>query len=107
MDVFFALAEPRRRRIVEIVAANGRLTATEICNNFKVTPQAVSQHLKVLLNAGVLVVEKRSQKRIYSVNPESMLEIKEWTKHLEAQWNSRFDRLDDVLKDEKGRHAKK
>ena len=47
MDAFLALAEPNRRRVVEILAHRGTLTASEICEEFDVTPQAISQHLRV------------------------------------------------------------
>jgi DNA-binding transcriptional ArsR family regulator len=108
MDVFYALAEPRRRKIVEIIANSGRLSATEICSNFKITPQAISQHLKILLQAKILNMERHSQQRIYEINSNSMLEVEEWTKHMETLWAERFDNLDKVLEEEKHRsHNKK
>lgn len=107
MDVFYALAEPTRRRIIEILAINGRLTATEICKNFKITPQAISQHLKILLDARILYVEKNAQQRIYQISPDSMKEIERWTHNMERLLNNRFDRLDKVLKVEMKRNDKK
>jgi|SRR5690348_6409374 len=107
MDVFYALAEPRRRRIIEILAQNGKLTATEICDNFRITPQAISQHLKILLDAKILHVEKNAQQRIYQINPSSMKEIERWTQSMESLLNKRFDRLDKVLKAEMKKSAKK
>ena len=58
MDAFLAIAEPRRRRILELLASNGQLTATEIYKKFNITAQAVSQHLKVLLDAKLVNMEK-------------------------------------------------
>ena len=107
MDVFYALAEPRRRRIIEILAHSGKLTATEICENFRITPQAVSQHLKVLLEAKILRMEKHAQQRIYQINPNSMVEVGAWTHKMEGLWNERLDRLDSLLEAEKKRSAKK
>ncbi len=101
MDVFYALAEPRRRKIIEILANNGRLSATEICDNFRITPQAVSQHLRILLDAKILRMERHAQRRIYRINPVSMLEVERWTKRMEMLWNERFEVLDRVLKEEK------
>ncbi|MDE1810794.1 MAG: winged helix-turn-helix transcriptional regulator [Candidatus Micrarchaeota archaeon] len=107
MDVFYALAEPSRRKIIELLANSGRLTATEICGSFKITPQAISQHLKVLLEARVLSFDRQAQRRIYRINPDSMLEVERWTRHMESLWNERLDALDRVLEEEKRRAGNK
>lgn len=107
MDAFYALAEPRRRRIVEILAGRGRLSATEICSNFDITPQAISQHLKVLLDSKLLRMERRAQQHIYELNPDSVLELEEWTKRTLKAWNGRLDRLEMVLNEEKKGNARK
>ncbi len=97
MDAFLAIAEPRRRRILELLASNGQLTATEIYKKFNITAQAVSQHLKVLLDAKLVNMEKRAQQHIYRLNPEKMLEVGEWALHTERMWDERFERLGKVL----------
>jgi DNA-binding transcriptional ArsR family regulator len=101
--LFYALAEPTRRSIVEMLATNGQLTATEISNNFTVSPQAISQHLRVLRDADVVHVEKRAQQRIYKMNPNAMEELSEWAAKLKDQWEERFEALDKVLEAEKER----
>ena len=106
-QLFYALAEPTRRNIVEMLATNGQLSATEICNNFTVSPQAISQHLKVLREAELVRVEKRAQQRIYQINPDAMLELSEWIVKVTEQWNERFDALDEVLAAEKRKIATK
>lgn len=98
MDAFYALAEPRRRKVVEILAHRGHLSATQICDEFDVTPQAISQHLRVLREANVIQMERRAQQRIYAFNPKSMLEIEKWAADMTQMWNSRLDRLDKALK---------
>ena len=100
MDAFHALAEPRRRRVVEILAHRGTLSASQICDEFDVTPQAISQHLKVLREANVLLVEKRAQRRLYTLNPRSMDQIQVWAAEMAKLWNRRLDRLDRALKEE-------
>lgn len=107
MDVFYALAEPQRRKVVEMLATTGGLCATQIYEGFDISPQAVSQHLGILRNAGVLLMEKRAQKHIYRINPASMDEFGAWTDRMTKLWNARFDRLDLVLELEKKRSAKK
>ncbi len=100
MDAFHALAEPRRRKVVEILVHRGRLSASQISDEFDVTPQAISQHLRVLREANVLRMEKSAQRRLYSFNPKSMHQIEAWTADMARLWNSRLDRLDKVLKGE-------
>lgn len=81
-DTFSALSDPNRRLIVELLAVNGQLTAGQIYERFAVSPPAISQHLKVLKEANVVVMEKKAQQRIYQINPESLEEVKEWLKKL-------------------------
>jgi DNA-binding transcriptional ArsR family regulator len=100
MDAFSVLAEPRRRRVVEILARRGKLSATQICDEFDVTPQAISQHLRVLREANVIQMEKRAQRRLYAFNPQSMHPIQTWTADMAKRWNQRLDRLDKILKEE-------
>ncbi len=106
MDVFYALAEPRRRKVVEMLARSGGLSATQIYEGFEISPQAVSQHLGILRDAGVVLMEKRAQQHIYRINPDSMDELAEWTTRMTRLWNERFDRLDKILELEKKKNAK-
>jgi len=101
MDVFNALADPTRRKIIELLARSGQLSATEIYAQFQVSPPAISQHLKVLREAKLVLVEKRAQQRIYRINPDAMLELEDWARRLTQLWNERFDALDQVLESEK------
>ena len=100
MDMFSALADPTRRSILEMLANQGELSATEISDAFSVTPQAISQHLKVLRQAELVLVEKRAQQRIYRINPQTMLEVEDWATRLRQLWEARFDALDRVLQAE-------
>ena len=100
MDSFYALAEPRRRKVVEILADRGQLSATQIYDEFDVTPQAISQHLRVLREANVIQMERRAQQRIYRFNPNSMVEIEGWTRSVTATWKSRLNRLEKFLEDD-------
>jgi len=97
MDKFTAIADASRRRIVELLAAQGQLSATDICSYFDISPQAVSQHLKVLREANVVSVEKKAQQRIYRLNPDAMSEVEEWAKQYRLMWSERFGKLDRLL----------
>ena len=101
MDSFYALAEPTRRKIIELLAGQGELSATEICDRFQVSAPAISQHLKVLREAGLVQVEKRAQQRIYKLNPQAMTDVEEWARQVTQSWNERFDALEAVLQQEK------
>jgi DNA-binding transcriptional ArsR family regulator len=98
MDIFTALADSTRRNIIEMLARNGQLSATEIYDNFHVSPQAISQHLKVLREANLVRVEKRAQQRIYQMNPDAMAEVEDWAKQYRQIWSRRFEEMDKVLK---------
>lgn len=101
MDIFFALADPTRRQILEILASHGPLSASEIYDQFPATPQAISQHLKVLREAKLVRVEKRAQQRIYQLNPNAMHGLEQWARQLTQLWNQRFDALDKLIEAEK------
>ncbi len=106
MDIFYALSDPTRRKILELLASQGELTATQIYANFQVSPPAISQHLKVLREANLVKMEKHAQQRIYQINPEAVLELEDWSKQLAQQWNQRLDVLDEILKSEQEKIAK-
>ncbi|MCR4324755.1 MAG: metalloregulator ArsR/SmtB family transcription factor [Candidatus Curtissbacteria bacterium] len=101
MDVFTALAEPTRRNIIEMLAANGQLSATDISDRFHTSPPAISQHLKVLREANLVEMEKRAQQRIYKINPASLKQLEEWARRMGTMWEERFRRLDKILAEEK------
>jgi DNA-binding transcriptional ArsR family regulator len=106
MDLFSALSDPTRRKIIETLAISGQLPATEISDQFSISPQAISQHLKVLRKANLVRVEKRAQQRIYRINPEAMLELEEWARQLRQLWDQRFDALDQLIEEEKRKELK-
>jgi DNA-binding transcriptional ArsR family regulator len=100
MDVFAAIAQPTRRSILEMLADDGQLTATQIARRFRVSPPAISQHLKILREARVVFMRKNRQQRIYEINPEAVHQVEDWAKQMEALWQDRFDRLEQLLKEE-------
>ena len=105
MDMFEALADPTRRHIVELLAANGELTATAIYEQFSVSPQAISQHLKVLREAKVVEMEKRAQKHVYRLNPRTLSEFETWVHRTKQRWEESFSAFDQVLEHEKRKFA--
>src|SRR5258707_10988817 len=106
MDMFVALSDPTRRTILEILASSGELTATDIYEQFSVSPQAISQHLKVLREANLVVMEKRAQKHLYSLNPQTLSQFEAWVQQTRQRWEERFSALDTVLEREKQKLAR-
>jgi DNA-binding transcriptional ArsR family regulator len=106
MDIFYALSEPRRRSIIEMLASKGELSASDISMKFRVSAPAISQHLKILREARVVKMEKKAQQRIYRLNPEAMDELEGWAKHMKTMWNQRFEALDKLLEAEKHNYYK-
>ncbi len=98
MDIYSALAEPRRREIIELLAAKGQLSATDISDSFKISAPAVSQHLKILREAKLVDMEKKAQQRIYTINTASLDELEEWAHKMKGLWEKKFSRLDTLLK---------
>ncbi len=105
--MFYALAEPTRREIVELLADQGQLTATKIYDNFTVSHPAISQHLKVLREANLVQMEKRAQQRVYRINTGAMLELEDWAEQIADLWVRRFEALDGVLVEEKRKKLRK
>jgi DNA-binding transcriptional ArsR family regulator len=98
MDKFSALADPTRRKIIELLAMHGEMPSTEISEHFSISAPAISQHLKVLRQVDWVRVERRAQQRIYRINPGTLQDLEDWTGRMTQLWNQRFDRLDEVLK---------
>src|SRR6266576_2140691 len=90
MDMFGALADPTRRNILELLAKRGELAATAIYEKFPVSPQAVSQHLKVLREAHLVEMEKRAQKRLYRLNPQALSQFEAWVQQTKQRWEPRY-----------------
>ena len=106
MDMFVALADPTRRHILEILATAGELPATALYEQFRLSPQAVSQHLKVLREANLVEMEKRAQQHIYRLNPQKLSEFEAWVQQTKQMWEERFSALDTVLEREKKKEMK-
>ena len=96
MDTFVALADPTRRRIIESLA-HGERSFGELAEQFEMSRPAVSQHLKVLRNAGIVVARADAQKRIYRLTGEGLDELDAWLRKVRDYWSPRLDKLEQVL----------
>lgn len=103
MDVFEALAASTRREIIEMLSSKGKLSASDIYQEFDASPPAISQHLKILREAKLVRVERQGQLRIYEIDPKGLNELEEWSRRMTQLWNKRFDALEKVLQAEKAK----
>jgi len=94
---FAALADPTRRRIVELLAQH-ELPAGEIAERFEVSAPAISQHLKVLRQAQLVSVRADAQRRIYGIDPSGFAELDQWLVRVKRFWPARLDALERQLR---------
>ena len=100
MHAFEVLADPVRRRAIELIAerehASGEIVAVAAAE-FGISQPAVSQHLRVLRDSGFAVVRKEGTKRCYSINPRGFKEIDAWLDGLRRYWHHKLDALADEV----------
>ena len=96
-STFAALADPTRRAIVARLAC-GDATVLELAAPFDISLPAISRHLKVLEQAGLIKRGRDAQRRPCSLDPEALASATEWIDHTRKAWEDRFDRLADYLK---------
>ena len=96
MDTFTALADPTRRSIIESLAAS-EASFGELADKFDMSRPAVSQHLKVLREAGIVAARADAQRRIYRLTDDSLDELEAWLGKVRDFWSQRLDRLEQVL----------
>ena len=97
-DAFNAVAEPRRRQILDALA-EGEQPVNDLVRLLGVTQPAMSKHLRVLREVGLVQVRDEGRRRIYRMNADRLQPIHQWLARYQAAWNERLDRLDAVLED--------
>ena len=97
MDKFTALADPTRRKIIEMLCVE-ELSSGDIAREFNSSAPAISQHLKILKTAEIVVVRVDAQRRLYSLSENGLDEVDEWVKRVSQFWNQRLDILEQELK---------
>ena len=92
-DVFNAIAEPRRRRIIEVLARGGELPVNDLVQRLRLPQPAVSKHLRVLRSVRLVSVNRRGRRRLYRLNPRELKPVHDWVKHYERFWSRQLDRI--------------
>jgi DNA-binding transcriptional ArsR family regulator len=106
MQSLLAIADPTRRRIVELLATRDR-TAGELVDEFDMSAPAISQHLNVLREAGLVTTRVEGQSRIQTLNPAGLDDIGAWLERTRNFWSQRLDALERELKADDERNARK
>ena len=104
MDALAALADPVRRELVGLLA-RGEVAAGELADRFPVSRPAVSRHLRVLREAGLVTVRAEGKRRLYALDPTPLRELDEWLETYRDLWAARLDALDTEIA--RGRRARR
>ena len=97
-DAFNAVAEPRRREILDVLS-RGERPVGELVEILGLVQPQVSRHLRVLREVGAVEVREEGRQRLYSLNPQALKPIHDWVSGYQHLWEERFALLDDVLTD--------
>jgi len=104
MQSLLAIADPTRRRIVELLAERDR-TAGDLVKEFDVSAPAISQHLNVLRDAGLVTTRAEGQSRVQTLNPAGFDELEAWLHRTRQFWSQRLDALEQELRADDARQA--
>jgi DNA-binding transcriptional ArsR family regulator len=95
-DVFQAIADPNRRAIIGLLA-NQKLTVNAVAEHFSISRPAVSRHIRILKECGLVFVHRQGRERYCEVRLDKLSEVAKWVEESRRVWEQRFDRLDEYL----------
>ncbi len=104
-DVFQALADPHRRAIISLLA-NQQLTVKAVAKHFPISRPAVSRHVKILTECGLVVVHQKGRERFCEARLDKLDEVSTWIEQQQKTWEGRLDRLDEYLSELKAKERK-
>ena len=96
-DVFQAIADPTRRDIISLVSKQS-LNLNAVAENFDMTRQAISLHIKILHECGLIIIKQEGRDRYCSIQPKKLAEVADWIEPFRAMWEERFNKVDEILK---------
>ena len=97
-DIFQAIADPTRRALLDQLR-NGEQPVKQLAEPFNMTLPAISQHLQILCEAGLVQVRKAGRQRLYRLNPEPLKEVSDWVNHYDKFWQEKLDALGNYLEE--------
>ncbi|MBS1564010.1 MAG: helix-turn-helix transcriptional regulator [Bacteroidetes bacterium] len=95
-DVFQAISDPTRREIIGLVARQS-LNLNAIADNFDVSRPAISQHIKILTECGLIIIRQQGRERYCEAKLEQLAAVADWIEPFRKLWEHQFDKLDQVL----------
>lgn len=95
-EVFVAIAHPVRRRILDLLG-DGERPVNALAQEFEVSRPAISQHLRVLLDAGLVTEQRQGRERRYRLEPGPLVAVRDWVAHYERFWDTHLERLREHL----------
>ena len=95
-DVFQAIADPIRRDIIELVAKE-TLTVNEVAEKFKISRPAISKHLKILNECGIVEINKKGRERYCEIQPKNLLPAFLWIAQYKKLWEDKIDSFESYL----------
>jgi DNA-binding transcriptional ArsR family regulator len=95
-DVFQAIADPNRRAILALLARQ-RMTLNGIAENFRISRPAVSRHIKILKECGLVIVIPQGRERFVEARFDKLEAVSDWIEEYRQIWEARYNRLDDLL----------
>lgn len=105
-DVFQAIADPTRREIIGLIARK-TMTPNSVAESFDVSRQAISKHIKILTECGLVSIRQQGRERFCSVEPEKLNEVADWLLDFRNLWEQRFKKLDEMLINLQSNHRNK
>lgn len=99
-DVFQAIADPTRRQIITMIARKPQ-NVNSISENFDLSRQAISLHIKILVECGLIEMDQQGRERFCRIQPKKLSEVAEWVEPFREMWEGRLDLLGDVLREMK------
>ncbi len=101
-DVYTAIGDPTRRALLLRLADEGEKSVTELLEPYSISQPAISKHLRILRDAGLVRRRKEGRMRLYEVDASSLRQVHDWVSHFERYWEEKLDALGDYL-DKKSR----
>jgi DNA-binding transcriptional ArsR family regulator len=96
-DVFQAIADPTRRQIIQMVAQNPTLNVNSIADQFDMSRQAISLHIKILTECGLMKIHQKGRERTCEAKLDSLSEVAVWVEQYKQYWESHLDSLEMYL----------
>ena len=95
-DVFQAIADPVRRDIIGLLA-NETLTVNKVAENFRISRPAISKHLRILNECGIISINKNGRERYCKIQPKSLIPVSDWTEQYRKLWEEKLDSFENYL----------